>query len=84
MGRSCKRLTDNDLLSSNRFQSPGNDHLEDCLVKYRWVMIVLFVSAFNGGSTNIDAEDLPVRNQPPFGEREHVVRQINGEYEPAR
>jgi len=52
-------------------------------VKYHLVMIVSLISVFSGGQSIIDAEELPAPKPHPFGKREHVVQQINGEYEPA-
>ena len=51
-------------------------------MKYRLMMIVLFVSAIGGGSLPIEAEELPALKSHPFGKREHVVQQMNGEYTP--
>ena len=52
-------------------------------MKYRLVMIVALISAFCGGSSIVDAGELPALNPHPFGKREHVVQQMNGEREPA-
>ncbi len=52
-------------------------------MKYHLVLIVPLVSAFASGSSIINAGELPVPKPHPFGKREHVVQQINGEYEPA-
>ena len=52
-------------------------------MKYHLVLIVSLISAFSGGLPIIDADELPVPKPHPFGKREHVVEQLNGEYEPA-
>lgn len=45
-------------------------------------MVVFFVFALSGGAPFLAAADAPALNPHPFGKREHVVRQTNGEYEP--
>lgn len=52
-------------------------------MKYHLVLIVSFLSAFSGGASIIDAEESSALKPHPFGKREHVVRQRNGEREPA-
>jgi len=51
-------------------------------MKYRVRMIVSFIAAFSGGQLRNAADALPVPRPHPFGKREHVVRQLNGEREP--
>jgi len=46
------------------------------------VMIDLLTLALIGGLASIGAEDSSAPKPHPFGKREHVVEQLNGEYEP--
>lgn len=57
--------------------------LEDTPVRFYLSMIISFISAFSGGPSILSAEDLPALKPHPFGKREHVVQQLNGEREPA-
>ena len=74
-------VTLGDYVSRTGTTSPGNKHIEDYPVKYHLVLIVSLVSAFSGGSTISYAEESPVPKPHPFGKDEHVVQQMNGEYE---
>ena len=52
-------------------------------MKYTLLMIASLIFVFSEASSIIDAEESPVPKPHPFGKREHVVQQLNGEYEPA-
>jgi hypothetical protein len=52
-------------------------------MRYHSVMIVSLILAFSEGPSIVNAEELPALKPHPFGEREHVVQQMNGEREPA-
>jgi hypothetical protein len=49
---------------------------------YCKLLIVSFIAAFSGIASFITADELPAPKPHPFGKREHIVQQINGEREP--
>jgi Neuraminidase (sialidase) len=51
-------------------------------VKCHLVLIVSLICDFSGLPSILAAEELPTPKPHPFGKREHVVQQLNGEREP--
>lgn len=51
-------------------------------MRHRFAFILAFVTQLSGASSILNADESPVAPTHPFGKREHVVRQINGEREP--
>ncbi len=61
---------------------PLEEVIKDTPVKHHLVTTVLLISAFSSGASILSAEDSPAPKPHPFGKREHVVQQSNGEREP--
>ena len=64
---------------------PGKRALlvEDDSVKHHLPLLVFFISSFSANCGQIEAEALPKLKPHPFGQREHTVRQLNGERAPS-